>query len=69
MHVHRPVRWKHSVETVAAELPNAHFVEVGPGNILCSMFGRGWTPGRRLAADNGENVPERGLTADLRHGS
>jgi [acyl-carrier-protein] S-malonyltransferase len=71
MHVYKPVRWKDSVDAVAAEVSGAHFVEVGPGTILCSMFGRGWTPGRRSVADTGQNSSERitGLTADLRHGS
>jgi len=71
MHVVSPVRWKSSVDAVAAEVPHAHFVEVGPGTTLYSMFGRGWTPGRRSVADHGQNWREgiTRLTADLQHGS
>ena len=71
MHVVSPVQWRSSVDAVAAEVPHAHFVEVGPGTTLYSMFGRGWTPGRRSVADRGQNWRENitRLTADLQHGS
>ena len=70
-HVACPVRWKTSVDAVAAEVPRAHFVEVGPGTTLYSLFGRGWNPGRRFAADRGENWREgiNRLTIELAHGS
>lgn len=70
-HVCRPVRWCASVDSVAALVPDAHFVEVGPGATLYNMFGRGWTPGRRSRTDNGRDLHEHleVLTAELRNGS
>jgi [acyl-carrier-protein] S-malonyltransferase len=70
-HVVSPVQWRGSVDAVAAEVPHAHFVEAGPGTTLYSMFGRGWSPGRRFVADRGRNWREgiTRLTAELAHGS
>jgi [acyl-carrier-protein] S-malonyltransferase len=50
-HVHRPVLWQKSIDAVAARLPGACFVEVGPRAVLYNLFGRGWTPGRRARTD------------------
>jgi [acyl-carrier-protein] S-malonyltransferase len=55
LHVCQPVRWQNSVDTLAGNLSDAHFVEVGPRAVLYNMFGRGWTPGRRSKTDHGKN--------------
>lgn len=53
-HVFRAVRWQASVEAVAARVPGARFVEVGPKAVLYNLFGRGWTPGARFKTDVAE---------------
>ncbi len=50
-HVHRPVRWRQSVEHLAAKHPFATFVEVGPGRVLHNLLSRRWLVVNRLATD------------------
>jgi len=50
-HVSRPVRWRASVEAIAARVDEPTFVEVGPKSVLFNLFGRGWTPGARQRTD------------------
>jgi [acyl-carrier-protein] S-malonyltransferase len=50
-HVSRPVRWRASVEAIAARVEEPTFVEVGPKAVLFNLFGRGWTPGARQRTD------------------
>ena len=50
-HVHRPVRWKASVDAMAAHVDAPWFVEVGPRAVLHNLFARDWTPGRRATTD------------------
>lgn len=50
-HVTQPVRWQAGIEGLAALLPDATFVEVGPGDVLHNMIGRRWLPHRRAATD------------------
>jgi len=57
-HVHRPVYWQRSVDVVAARLPGALFVEVGPRAVLTNLFGRGWMPGRRARTDAADGWSE-----------
>jgi [acyl-carrier-protein] S-malonyltransferase len=59
LHVQRPVLWRASVEAVAQQVPNAHFVEVGPGETLYNLFSRNWMPGRRSKADHGDDLREQ----------
>jgi [acyl-carrier-protein] S-malonyltransferase len=68
-HVSQPVRWRFSVERLAADLPDSEFVEVGPGAVLYNSFGRGWMPGRRSKSDisRDSRVCSSALTADFRH--
>jgi [acyl-carrier-protein] S-malonyltransferase len=70
-HVCEPVLWKASVDAVAARVPAAHFIEVGPGSVLHNLFGRGWTPGSRARTDGAEDWTQhiRGLAAELGHGA
>jgi [acyl-carrier-protein] S-malonyltransferase len=56
-HVHQPVLWQKSVDALAARVPDACFVEVGPRSVLYNLFGRGWTPGRRARTDVTEGFP------------
>ncbi len=56
-HTHQPVRWRASVDAVAARVPDACFVEVGPRAVLFNLFGRGWSPGTRAKTDAAENWP------------
>jgi [acyl-carrier-protein] S-malonyltransferase len=66
-HVYRPVRWQQSVDVLAARLSSPCFLEVGPRAVLCNLFGRGWTPGRRAATDSSEEWADHfaGVTAEL----
>jgi len=70
-HVCEPVLWKASVDAVAAQVPAAHFIEVGPGSVLHNLFGRGWTPGSRARTDGAEDWTRhvQGLAAELGHGA
>jgi len=65
------VLWKASVDAVAAQVPAAHFIEVGPGSVLHNLFGRGWTPGSRARTDGAEDWTRhvQGLAAELGHGA
>jgi [acyl-carrier-protein] S-malonyltransferase len=51
-HVHRPVRWRSSIEQIAARCPEAVFVEVGPRNVLHNMLSKRWLPVPRLRTDD-----------------
>lgn len=70
-HVCKSVRWRASIDSLAALLPDPHFIEVGPRCILYNLFGRGWTPGQRSRTDVQDDWPDhiQGLTARLRHGA
>ncbi len=50
-HVDHPVRWRASVEAVAASVSDPCFVEVGPRAALYTLFGKDWMPGRRAKSD------------------
>jgi len=67
-HVCEPVRWQNSIDAIAARIPDACFVEVGPRSVLYNMFGRGWSPGRRARTDAAEEWEAhfRALTEELR---
>lgn len=54
-HVSEPVRWDASLDRVAAEHPDATFVEVGPGGVLHNLVGRGWKRLARQRMDTGED--------------
>jgi [acyl-carrier-protein] S-malonyltransferase len=56
-HVYRPVRWRHSIDFVAAHVEDASFVEVGPRRVLCNMLNRKWRTNPRFAADPGKEGP------------
>jgi [acyl-carrier-protein] S-malonyltransferase len=57
-HVYRPVRWRASVDALAARVDDPTFVEVGPKSVLYNLFGRGWTPGARQRTDVAEGWTE-----------
>ena len=54
-HVSEPVRWDASLDRVAAEYPDATFVEVGPGGVLHNLVGRGWKRLARQRMDAGDD--------------
>jgi len=68
-HVHRPVRWRDSIEHLAARWPRAVFIEVGPRNVLHNMLSKRWLPVPRLRTDDDDNpVTTFTATVDaLRH--
>jgi [acyl-carrier-protein] S-malonyltransferase len=41
-HVYNPVRWRRSIDLLAARYPDARFVEVGPGAVLFNLLQRRW---------------------------
>lgn len=53
-HVFQPVRWRRSIETVLALLPDAVFVEAGPGRILAGLLRRSWVEAPRHTTHDGE---------------
>jgi len=52
LHVHRPVRWRDSVELLAAHYPDAVFIEVGPRAVLFNLLSRSWLPHRKHRTDS-----------------
>jgi [acyl-carrier-protein] S-malonyltransferase len=51
-HVHRPVRWRASLEQLVKGLPDAVLVEVGPRAVLYNLLRRGWLENRKLKTDD-----------------
>lgn len=51
-HVHRPVRWRTSIEQLHACCPEAVFIEVGPRNVLHNLLSKRWLPVSRLRTDD-----------------
>ena len=68
-HVHRPVRWRASIEQLHERWPQAVFIEVGPRNVLHNMLSKRWLPVARLRTDDeGDPVATFAATVDaLRH--
>jgi [acyl-carrier-protein] S-malonyltransferase len=64
-HVTQPVRWRDAIETIAAQHPDATFVEVGPGAILHNMLARTWLPVRRARTDAPTGDPAGHLRATV----
>jgi [acyl-carrier-protein] S-malonyltransferase len=56
-HVHRPVRWRQSVDFIAEHVECAVFVEVGPRRVLCNSLSRKWRSNARYATDPGDDQP------------
>ncbi len=54
-HVHEPVRFRESIELIAALHPDAAFVEVGPRSVLHDLLDRRWRKEPRFKTD-GEDV-------------
>ncbi|MFC1574621.1 ACP S-malonyltransferase [Gemmatimonadota bacterium] len=51
-HVHRPVLWRHSIDLIVEQWPDAVFVEVGPRKVLSNLLHRRWHPVRRFHTDS-----------------
>jgi [acyl-carrier-protein] S-malonyltransferase len=58
-----PVRWSEEVRAMAAAYPDALYVELGPGNVLCGLVSR-IVPGAHTAAVSGPADIDK-LTARL----
>lgn len=56
-HVYRPVRWRHSIDFVVANVEDAVFVEVGPRRVLCNLLSRKWLTNPRFPTDPEEQQP------------
>jgi [acyl-carrier-protein] S-malonyltransferase len=50
-HVHRPVRWRQSMEAVVAGHPDAVFVETGPRGVLHNLLQARWIANRKFKTD------------------
>jgi [acyl-carrier-protein] S-malonyltransferase len=64
-HVTEPVRWRCSIESVAANYPDAWFVEVGPGAVVHNMLSRGWLDVRRARTDDSNGADPRAWFASV----
>jgi [acyl-carrier-protein] S-malonyltransferase len=58
-HVCEPVRWRASVDAIAAELPDAVFLETGPRTVLRDLMKRRWHADRDIFAIDDPEVPTR----------
>jgi [acyl-carrier-protein] S-malonyltransferase len=65
-HVDHPVRWKASVDAIAAQVSDPLFIEVGPRAVLHNLFGKDWMPGRRAKTDAAEGTRFESLAKELR---
>lgn len=54
-HVARPVLWRQSIDEVLKTLPEATFVEVGPGRVLTNLMRKSWIRNPRFAT--GKDAP------------
>jgi len=53
------VLWRASIDTLAAQHPDATFVEIGPGGVLHNMLGRAWRGLARARTDAGDTADSR----------
>lgn len=51
-HVCSPVLWRDSIEAIVARHPDARFIEVGPGRVLCNLMQRRWLRNDKQATDD-----------------
>jgi [acyl-carrier-protein] S-malonyltransferase len=56
-HVFSPVRWRDSIDLLAARHPDAAFVEVGPKAVLYNLLTRKWRSNPRFKTDAPEGQP------------
>ena len=56
-HVFSSVRWRESIDLLAAEVPDAAFVEVGPKAVLYNLLNRKWRASPRFKTDAPEGQP------------
>lgn len=54
-HVYSPVRWRESIDAVAARFPQAVFVEVGPRGVLYNLLQKRWHSNRKYKTDAAED--------------
>ncbi len=55
-HVHNPVLWRHSIDFIAKNYPEAIFLEVGPRKVLTNLLQRKWHPVRKFHSDSSEDT-------------
>lgn len=56
-HVHQPVLWRGTVDALAADHPDAVFLETGPRTVLRDLMLRRWHAGRRVFALDDPDAP------------
>jgi [acyl-carrier-protein] S-malonyltransferase len=71
LHVHRPVRWRDSLELLAEQHPDAVFVEVGPRAVLFNLLSRSWLPVQKRKTDSSGDLKTdfAALVEELSHGA
>ena len=55
-HVHRPVLWRASIDTVRERWPDVVFVEVGAKQVLYGLMRRKWFKAQRFRTDSAEDT-------------
>lgn len=55
-HVFNTVQWARSVDAIVNRYPDAEFVEVGPGRVLCNSVSREYRHLRCFCADDPESI-------------
>ena len=55
-HVHHPVLWRHSIDTIVERWPDAVFVEVGPRKVLFNLLHKKWHRVSKFHVDSLENT-------------
>lgn len=60
-----PVRWVESMERAAALVPEATFVEIGPGNVLSGLVKRSVPKAQTVTLGTADEIEKYLLTADV----
>jgi len=55
-HVYSPVLWRHSIDWVVQQWPDAVFLEVGPLSVLHNLLDRKWHRNRKYHTDSAEGT-------------
>ena len=55
-HVHSPVRWRETIDTIVAAHPDVVFVEVGPMKVLTNLMNRKWVKRPKFHTDTRDDL-------------